>query len=86
MDNISSQIGALELDDHLESYGDGALEAMAGPMPTDIGRPGCPPIVSLPMCTRYCISDSVLETAATSFGPAPYTTACQMTSMPVCPR
>jgi hypothetical protein len=27
MDNISSQIGALELDDHLESHGDGILEA-----------------------------------------------------------
>jgi hypothetical protein len=30
--DISSQIGALELDYHLEGYGDGVLEAsMAGP-------------------------------------------------------
>jgi hypothetical protein len=27
--DISSQIGALELDDHLESYGDGARESAA---------------------------------------------------------
>jgi hypothetical protein len=79
MDNISSQIGALELDDHLESYGDGALEAMAGPMPTDIGRPGCPPIMSL-------YSDSVLERRPPAPAPLPIRLACQMTSMPVCPR
>jgi hypothetical protein len=29
MDNISSQIGALELGDHLASHNDGALEAAA---------------------------------------------------------
>jgi hypothetical protein len=47
MDNISNQIGALELDDHLESYGDGILEAagatLIGPTQTydGLGRPVC---------------------------------------------
>jgi hypothetical protein len=67
----------------LRIYGDGALEAMAGPMPTDMGRPGCPPIVSLPMCTRYCISDGALENAAHAIDP--YTSRCNQTGMrPIC--
>jgi hypothetical protein len=39
--DITSQIGALELDDHLESHGDGALEASttAGPATYDCGWP-----------------------------------------------
>jgi hypothetical protein len=39
--DISSQIGALELGDHLESYGDGVLEASttAGPVTYNCGWP-----------------------------------------------
>jgi len=69
--DISSQIGALELDDHLESYGDCALEAMAGGLPTDMGRPGCPPIQSIQSICGPRHIDGVLEAAGAnnSVGP-----------------
>jgi hypothetical protein len=45
--DISSQIGALELGDHLESYGDGILEMAAS---TE-----CGPQTGVAWCgTKYC--------------------------------
>jgi hypothetical protein len=64
MDNISSQIGALELDDHLESQGDGVLEAtMANPGPTFQSGP----------CTvvRGMCGDGALEAAGVTMALAP---------------
>jgi hypothetical protein len=51
--DISSQIGALELGDHLESYADGALEAAGASMalgPT-LGDFGCGAVPR----TNYCV-------------------------------
>jgi hypothetical protein len=60
--DISSQIGALELGDHLASHNDGALEAageFGGPSPVRTTPQGaCWPR------TQFCISDSALEAAA----------------------
>jgi hypothetical protein len=57
MDNIS-QIGALELGEHLESHGDGVLEAtMAGPALTTA------------MCPR--IDDGALEAAGANVALGP---------------
>ena len=54
---VSSQIGALELGNHMESHGDGVLEAtMAGPALTTA------------MCPR--IDDGALEAARLSAGAA----------------
>jgi len=78
---ITSQIGALELDDHLESYGDGALEAA--------GEFGGPPTAQTKlqggctyMCTLHCIGDGALEAAgATTIAPVtnnvPMTICCR---------
>jgi hypothetical protein len=60
--DITSQIGALELGDHLGGYGDGVLEAaweFAGP-PTAHTKlqGGC-----TQMCTFRCIGDATLEAA-----------------------
>lgn len=61
--DIGSQIGALELDDHLESYGDGVLESA--------GEFGGPPTAQTKlqggctnMCTFRCIGDGALEIVA----------------------
>ena len=51
--DISSQIGALELGDHLESYADGALESAGASMalgPT-LGDFGCGAVPR----TNYCV-------------------------------
>jgi hypothetical protein len=60
--DISSQIGALELSDHLESHGDGVLETAAA-------SPGTP--TQYQFCTMHCVGDDptsrddgVLEKAA----------------------
>lgn len=60
---VSSQIGALELGDHMESHGDGVLEAtMAGPALTTA------------MCPR--IDDGALEAAAGPGQPATQHLSC----------
>jgi hypothetical protein len=75
MDNLStagisdmgSLIGALELGDHLASYGDGVLEkagaANLGPTETNCGRN--------PTLVFRCVSDGALEAAGanTAMGP-----------------
>jgi hypothetical protein len=58
MDNISSQIGALELGDHLESHSDGVLESAS-----------TYPRATYPVpLTRYCISDGALESFGAAIG------------------
>jgi hypothetical protein len=76
---ISSQIGALELDYHLEGYGDGVLEAsMAGPGTTAYchTREGG--------CTFHCISDGALESFGAAIG-TPATAASSGCSTFYCP-
>jgi len=67
--NITSQIGAFELGDNLESHNDGALESageFAGPSPVrTLPQGGCYPP------TSFCISDSALETAGVTMALAP---------------
>jgi hypothetical protein len=61
--DISSQIGALELGDHLASHNDGALEAageFGGPSPVRTTPQG----LCTHMCTFRCIGDGALEAAA----------------------
>jgi hypothetical protein len=70
MDNISSQIGALELGDHLESYSDGALENAAHAV--DPFTSHCNQTVMRPMC----VSDSVLEAAGANVAGPPITPRC----------
>jgi len=68
MDNISGQIGALELDDHLESYSDGVLEAtVLGPSDTN------------PRHFLTCVADAALEAAGMSMEPG-----TQLSVMPNC--
>ena len=67
--DISSLIGAFELGDHLEIYGDGILEAvgttMAGPPTMKGGGYGCTAMIR-------CPSDGALEAAADlALGPFP---------------
>ena len=75
MDNISNQIGALELGDNLGGYGDGALEAageFAGPSPVRTTPQGaCWPR------TQFCISDSALEAAGANVAIGPSVGACR---------
>ncbi len=61
--DICSQIGALELGEHLESYGDGVLEIASGPHPTTGQTVICRTATMWP---GQCISDGALE----SFGAA----------------
>jgi hypothetical protein len=52
--DTTSQIGALELSDHLESHSDGVLEATMGP---HSGR------TMVPCTITQCIGDGTLESA-----------------------
>jgi len=77
--DIRSLIGALELGGHLESYGDGVLEAAganASLSPSQVGE--CHRTAML----RVCIGDGVLEAAGANLGLGPQTnirlgTACR---------
>ena len=65
--DISSLIGALELNDHLGGHHDGTLEASGSDIalgPT--GGPGTPTF------SFQCASDGALESAGTNVAPAPY--------------
>jgi len=56
MDNISSQIGALELGDNLKSHGDGVLEAFGVTPQRHTFEAVC-------TLRGYCATDAVLEAA-----------------------
>ena len=62
--DISSQIGALELSDHMDNQSDGALEE-AGMSMGDTQRP------TMPRPFGNCISDGALEAAGAAIGPSP---------------
>jgi hypothetical protein len=66
--NISSQIGALELGDHLQSYGDSALEAAGANMALGPTQVNCGPN---PTIVIRCVSDGTLESAATTLNGPP---------------
>jgi hypothetical protein len=70
--DISSQIGAFELGDHLESYGDGVLEragdTSVGPTETNCGRN--------PTLVFRCVSDGALETAGATVAVGPTQVNC----------
>jgi hypothetical protein len=74
--DISNQIGALELGDHLESHGDGVLESA--------GEFGGPPTAQTKlqggcthMCTFRCIGDGALEAAGADVAIGPSVGACR---------
>jgi hypothetical protein len=64
---ISSLIGALELNDHLDGHRDGTLEASGADIA--VGPTGGP---RTPTFSFQCASDSALESAGTSLAPATY--------------
>jgi hypothetical protein len=64
MDNISSQIGALELGDHMESPGDGVLETAFGGPPPNTGQT----MICRTMFPGQCISDGALESFGAAIG------------------
>jgi len=76
---ISSLIGALELGDHLESYGDGALllaaETTMSAPPHTAG--------SCTLLRGTCATDSMLEAAA---GPSPMTQNLSCPTIIGCPH
>jgi hypothetical protein len=77
MDNISSQIGALELSGQPESYADGVLEAsVQGPQPG-------PPVTAF--CSLGCrIGDDALEAAGANIALAPTQIGCRSTLVRAC--
>jgi hypothetical protein len=67
--DISSQIGALELSDHMDNRSDGALEE-AGMSMGDTQRP------TMPRPFGGCISDGVLEAAGANMAVGPTEVNC----------
>jgi hypothetical protein len=67
MDNLSSQIGALEFGGHLTSFADGVLEAAGvAPGPTHVQ-------ICVPTIKGFnCVSDAALEVASAKAGPATF--------------
>jgi hypothetical protein len=62
--DLSSQIGALELGDYLEGYGDGVLEAAWHLAPTTSPQTGCRTHV-------LCVDDGALEASAENMAIGP---------------
>jgi hypothetical protein len=69
--DISGLIGALELDDHLESHSDGVLEA------TVMSPPATNQMHKCTNFARVCVGDGVLEAAGEFAGPSPVRTTPQ---------